>query len=106
MKHTLHSLQHNKDILAKLALEDGSVLRAMTNALPTLDCLMRDPQADGGGLLQIWAVNKLPGEAPLLSYVIWKLPALRVLMEYHACHIVKSRVMTNLAVNFPLGHRW
>lgn len=63
-------LQHNKDILAKLVLEDGSVLRAVTNALPTLDCLMRDPQADGGGLLQIWAINKLPGEAPLLSYVI------------------------------------
>ncbi|CAN0571990.1 unnamed protein product, partial [Ectocarpus sp. 12 AP-2014] len=33
--------QHNADILRKLVLEDGSVLRASTNALPTLDCLMR-----------------------------------------------------------------
>ncbi|CAN0546774.1 unnamed protein product, partial [Ectocarpus sp. 12 AP-2014] len=29
--------QHNADILRKLVLEDGSVLRASTNALPTLD---------------------------------------------------------------------
>lgn len=53
--------QHDTDILAKLVLDDGSVLRASTNALPTLDCLMRCPQAQGGGLLQIWALNAVPG---------------------------------------------
>ena len=53
--------KHNRDILKKLVLEDGSVLRASTNAVPTLDCLFRDPQQDGGGLLQVWAVNPLPG---------------------------------------------
>lgn len=43
-------------------LEDGSVLRASTNALPTLDCLMRDPQDEGGGLLQVWALNPVVGK--------------------------------------------
>lgn len=55
--------QHNGDILGRLVLDDGSVLRASTNALPTLDCLFRDPQQDGGGLLQVWALNALPGKA-------------------------------------------
>lgn len=55
-------LKHNSDILSKLVLEDGSVLRASTNAVPTLDCLWRDPQQDGGGLLQVWAINPLPGK--------------------------------------------
>ncbi|CAM9494331.1 unnamed protein product, partial [Hapterophycus canaliculatus] len=52
-------------MLAKLVLEDGSVLRAGTNALPTADCLMRDPQQEGGGLLQVWAMNPAPGESHL-----------------------------------------
>lgn len=55
-------VQHNKDILEKLVLKDGSVLRAQTNALPTLQCLLRDPQLPGEGLLQVWALNPLPGE--------------------------------------------
>lgn len=58
-------IQHNTDILAKLVLDDGSILRAEGNALPTLDCLMRDPQIAGGGLLQTWAVNPLPGKMTL-----------------------------------------
>ncbi|CAN0550342.1 unnamed protein product, partial [Ectocarpus sp. 12 AP-2014] len=60
---------HNADILRKLVLEDGSVLRASTNALPTLDCLMRDPQEEGGGLLQVWALNPLAGRKGLLCRV-------------------------------------
>ena len=50
------------DILAKLVLDDGSVLRARTNALPTLDCLMTSPQEEGGGLLKTWSLNAVPGE--------------------------------------------
>ncbi|CAM9420157.1 unnamed protein product, partial [Choristocarpus tenellus] len=53
--------QHNTDILAKVVLEDGSVLRAKTNALPTMDSLFRDPQQPNGGLLKLWAENPLPG---------------------------------------------
>ncbi|CAN0114655.1 unnamed protein product [Ectocarpus sp. 12 AP-2014] len=60
--------QHNADILRKLVLEDGSVLRASTNALPTQDCLMRDPQEEGGGLLQVWALNPLAGTGVVGSF--------------------------------------
>ncbi|CBN77415.1 Alpha-galactosidase, family GH36 [Ectocarpus siliculosus] len=60
--------QHNADILRKLVLEDGSVPRASTNALPTLDCLMRDPQEEGGGLLQVWALNPLAGTGVVGSF--------------------------------------
>lgn len=65
----LERWQHNRDILAKLVLEDGSVLRARTNALPTLDCLLRDSQVEGGGLLQIWSLNALAGKLWLRPHI-------------------------------------
>jgi len=60
--------QHNAELLRKLVLEDGSVLRPKTNALPTLDCLFRDPQVPGGGLLQIWSLNLMPGTGVVGSF--------------------------------------
>ncbi|CAM9346044.1 unnamed protein product [Discosporangium mesarthrocarpum] len=58
----------NSDIIGKLVLEDGSVLRAKTNALPTIESLLKDPQKADGGLLQVWALNPLPSTAVVGSF--------------------------------------
>jgi raffinose synthase len=52
---------HNFDLLKKLVLPDGSVLRAQLPGRPTLDCLFADPARDGESLLKIWNVNKCSG---------------------------------------------
>ncbi|KAL8041463.1 hypothetical protein ABFX02_10G167000 [Erythranthe guttata] len=53
--------QHNFDLLKKLVLPDGSVLRAQLPGRPTLDCLFVDPARDGISLLKIWNTNKCAG---------------------------------------------
>ncbi|KAJ0829329.1 putative glycosyl hydrolase 36 [Helianthus annuus] len=52
---------HNFDLLKKLVLQDGSMLRAQLPGRPTLDCLFADPTRDGVSLLKIWNVNKCTG---------------------------------------------
>ncbi|PWA49115.1 seed imbibition 2 [Artemisia annua] len=52
---------HNFDLLKKLVLPDGSVLRAQLPGRPTLDCLFADPARDGISLLKVWNVNKCTG---------------------------------------------
>ncbi|XP_075491159.1 LOW QUALITY PROTEIN: putative galactinol--sucrose galactosyltransferase 2 [Primulina tabacum] len=52
---------HNFELLKKLVLPDGSVLRAQLPGRPTLDCLFVDPARDGTSLLKIWNVNKCSG---------------------------------------------
>ncbi|KAI5318434.1 hypothetical protein L3X38_038142 [Prunus dulcis] len=52
---------HNFDLLRKLVLPDGSVLRAQLPGRPTRDCLFADPARDGTSLLKIWNVNKCSG---------------------------------------------
>jgi raffinose synthase len=52
---------HNFDLLKKLVLPDGSVLRAQLPGRPTRDCLFVDPARDGTSLLKIWNVNKCSG---------------------------------------------
>uniref|UniRef100_A0ACD5UN42 Uncharacterized protein n=1 Tax=Avena sativa TaxID=4498 RepID=A0ACD5UN42_AVESA len=52
---------HNFDLLKKLVLPDGSVLRAQLPGRPTRDCLFSDPARDGESLLKIWNVNKCSG---------------------------------------------
>ncbi|KAL3534300.1 hypothetical protein ACH5RR_002761 [Cinchona calisaya] len=52
---------HNFDLLKKLVLPDGSVLRAQLPGRPTRDCLFVDPARDGKSLLKIWNVNKCTG---------------------------------------------
>ncbi|XP_062212783.1 probable galactinol--sucrose galactosyltransferase 2 [Phragmites australis] len=52
---------HNFDLLKKLVLPDGSVLRAQLPGRPTRDCLFADPARDGTSLLKIWNVNKCTG---------------------------------------------
>ncbi|XP_028088732.1 probable galactinol--sucrose galactosyltransferase 2 isoform X2 [Camellia sinensis] len=52
---------HNFELLKKLVLPDGSVLRAQLPGRPTRDCLFVDPARDGVSLLKIWNVNKCIG---------------------------------------------
>ncbi|CAI9765664.1 unnamed protein product [Fraxinus pennsylvanica] len=52
---------HNFELLKKLVLPDGSVLRAQLPGRPTVDCLFADPARDGTSLLKIWNVNKCSG---------------------------------------------
>ncbi|CAA2942544.1 probable galactinol--sucrose galactosyltransferase 6 isoform X1 [Olea europaea subsp. europaea] len=53
--------KHNFDLLKKLVLPDGSVLRARLPGRPTKDCLFSDPSRDGISLLKIWNINKYAG---------------------------------------------
>ncbi|XP_021760750.1 probable galactinol--sucrose galactosyltransferase 6 isoform X1 [Chenopodium quinoa] len=53
--------KHNFDLLRKLVLPDGSVLRPRMPGRPTRDCLFNDPARDGNSLLKIWNMNKYTG---------------------------------------------
>ncbi|XP_073278885.1 probable galactinol--sucrose galactosyltransferase 6 isoform X2 [Primulina huaijiensis] len=53
--------KHNFDVLRKLVLPDGSILRARLPGRPTKDCLFTDPSRDGASLLKIWNINKYTG---------------------------------------------
>ncbi|XP_010523968.1 PREDICTED: probable galactinol--sucrose galactosyltransferase 2 [Tarenaya hassleriana] len=52
---------HNFELLRKLVLPDGSVLRAQLPGRPTRDCLFVDPARDGVSLLKVWNLNKCSG---------------------------------------------
>ncbi|WVZ62420.1 hypothetical protein U9M48_012176 [Paspalum notatum var. saurae] len=52
---------HDFELLRKLVLPDGSVLRALLPGRPTRDCLFSDPARDGASLLKIWNLNKYGG---------------------------------------------
>ncbi|KAH6778655.1 seed imbibition 1 [Perilla frutescens var. frutescens] len=49
--------QHDFNLLRKLVLPDGSILRAKLPGRPTRDCLFSDPARDGKSLLKIWNLN-------------------------------------------------
>ncbi|OUZ99852.1 Glycosyl hydrolases 36 [Macleaya cordata] len=53
--------KHNFELLRKLVLPDGSILRARLPGRPTKDCLFSDPARDGVSLLKIWNMNKYTG---------------------------------------------
>ncbi|KAL0922280.1 hypothetical protein M5K25_006253 [Dendrobium thyrsiflorum] len=53
--------KHNFELLRKLVLPDGSILRAQLPGRPTVDCLFTDPARDGVSLLKIWNMNKFTG---------------------------------------------
>lgn len=52
---------HNFELLKKLVLPDGSVLRAKLPGRPTRDCLFVDPARDGISLLKVWNMNSCSG---------------------------------------------
>lgn len=53
--------KHDFEVLKKMVLPDGSVLRARLPGRPTKDCLFTDPARDGVSLLKIWNMNKYGG---------------------------------------------
>ncbi|KAL0441020.1 UNVERIFIED_CONTAM: Galactinol--sucrose galactosyltransferase [Sesamum radiatum] len=53
--------KHDFELLKRLVLPDGTVLRCQHYALPTRDCLFEDPLHDGKTMLKIWNLNKLTG---------------------------------------------
>lgn len=53
--------EHDFDLLKKLVLSDGSILRAKYPGRPTRDCLFSDPVTDGESLLKVWNLNKFTG---------------------------------------------
>ncbi|KAL8037479.1 hypothetical protein ABFX02_11G042600 [Erythranthe guttata] len=53
--------KHNFELLRKLVLPDGTILRALLPGRPTKDCLFSDPARDGVSLLKIWNMNKHTG---------------------------------------------
>jgi raffinose synthase len=53
--------KHNFELLRKIVLPDGSILRACLPGRPTKDCLFTDPARDGVSLLKIWNMNKFTG---------------------------------------------
>nr|XP_043640248.1 probable galactinol--sucrose galactosyltransferase 1 isoform X2 [Erigeron canadensis] len=52
---------HDFNLLKKLVLPDGSILRAKLPGRPTRDCLFIDPIRDGKSLLKIWNLNNFTG---------------------------------------------
>ncbi|KAK1606136.1 hypothetical protein QYE76_029809 [Lolium multiflorum] len=52
---------HDFDLLRKLVLPDGSILRAKLPGRPTRDCLFSDPTRDGKSILKIWNLNAHSG---------------------------------------------
>ncbi|KAJ8747380.1 hypothetical protein K2173_001492 [Erythroxylum novogranatense] len=53
--------RHDFNIIKKLVLPDGLVLRAKYPGRPSRDCLFTDPVMDGKSLLKIWNLNKCTG---------------------------------------------
>ncbi|KAL2338410.1 hypothetical protein Fmac_012856 [Flemingia macrophylla] len=52
---------HDFELLRKMVLPDGSVLRPRLPGRPTKDCLFTDPARDGVSLLKIWNMNNYGG---------------------------------------------
>jgi hypothetical protein len=52
---------HSFDVLRKLVLPDGSVLRALLPGRPTRDTLFKDVMRDGNTLLKVWNMNATTG---------------------------------------------
>ncbi|KDP29033.1 hypothetical protein JCGZ_16422 [Jatropha curcas] len=52
---------HDFNILKRLVLTDGSVLRAKYPGRPSRDCLFSDPVMDGKSLMKIWNLNECSG---------------------------------------------
>jgi len=50
--------KHNVQLLQKLVLPDGSVLRAKKAGRPTRDCIFADVGKDGTSALKIWNMNR------------------------------------------------
>ena len=52
--------QHDFDLLRRLVLPDGSILRALSAGRPTRDSLFTDVARDGNSLLKVTSSSTLP----------------------------------------------
>eukprot|EP00595_Chromulina_sp_UTEXLB2642_P003101 CAMPEP_0196764436 /NCGR_PEP_ID=MMETSP1095-20130614/6122_1 /TAXON_ID=96789 ORGANISM="Chromulina nebulosa, Strain UTEXLB2642" /NCGR_SAMPLE_ID=MMETSP1095 /ASSEMBLY_ACC=CAM_ASM_000446 /LENGTH=559 /DNA_ID=CAMNT_0042120023 /DNA_START=467 /DNA_END=2143 /DNA_ORIENTATION=+ len=52
---------HNVDLLKRVVLPDGHILRCEQPAKPTIDCMFRNVMEDGETALKIWSTNKVSG---------------------------------------------
>lgn len=66
LAHNNNNREHNTGILRRMVLEDGSVLKPPSNALPCLKSLFVDPQRDPDALLSIWNECDAPGHGVLV----------------------------------------
>jgi raffinose synthase len=48
---------HNPELLRKLVLSDGTILRPNLPSRPTADCLFNDVMSDGVTALKVWSLN-------------------------------------------------
>ena len=53
--------KHDFEILRKLVLANGRILRSKQPAKPTLDCLFSDVTSDGSSALKLWTRNAFSG---------------------------------------------
>lgn len=50
---------HDFDLIGQLVLPDGTIPKCIHFALPTRDCLFKNPLFDGETVLKIWNLNKV-----------------------------------------------
>ncbi|KAK8620993.1 hypothetical protein V6N13_067441 [Hibiscus sabdariffa] len=105
---------HNFELLKKLVLPDGSVLRSQLPGRPTVDCLFADPARDGISLLKIWNVAGADWNGETVVYAhrsgeVVRLPkgasvpvTLKVL-EYELFHFCPVKDITDNISFAPIG---
>lgn len=50
---------HDFDLIKKLVFPDGTIPKCLHFALPTRDCLFKNPLFDSKTILKIWNLNKV-----------------------------------------------
>jgi hypothetical protein len=58
---------HDPELLGRLVLPDGGILRAQIPARPTVDCLFSDVQQDGISAMKLWSLNKVGAVAGVFN---------------------------------------
>ena len=58
---------HDAELLARLVLPNGGILRAQIPARPTVDCLFSDVQRDGVTAMKLWSMNKVGAVAGIFN---------------------------------------
>jgi stachyose synthetase len=62
---------HDFDLIKKLVYPDGTIPKCQHFALPTRDCLFRNPLFDDKTVLKIWNFNKVFPYLPLHVYIFF-----------------------------------
>ncbi|CAA2959611.1 stachyose synthase [Olea europaea subsp. europaea] len=62
---------HDFDLLKKLVFPDGTIPKCILSALPTRDCLFKNPLFDSKTILKIWNINKVSLLASIYIYYFY-----------------------------------